>query len=409
MLNKDLLKEMIEKKYVNVQRHPSEDLFIYNYSKAAQFDGIWNEVTLMCRGLILDSNWNIIARPFKKFFNLEQHTPDQIPDHLTFEVYEKMDGCLGILYWDSHDNPFIATRGSFTSEQSAAANDILYRNKDLVNSFRKLDRTKTYCFEIIHPNYRIVVDYKGKKDLVLLGVIDTQTGVDVDFVDIPTSIVKRYDGVKDYRELRKLEESNKEGFIVRFSNGFRTKLKFAEYCRLHSILTNVSSKTIWRTLRGINKHGLLLKKAEDLIKKASPLIIDSPLLASKYLEKAERLKMEASLCPTKFSETLDNVPDEFYKWVELKKNLLIEDYNGLLYLMGNELQHVYNSLGDSSGNSFIAESERRKEFAEFVHSSKRYEYKRQVFALNDGKDISDTIWKMIEPKYETPFINNEKG
>ena len=62
---------MVEDGYVNVNKHPDLPLYIYNYSKGCQAKHVWNDVTEACRGLIVDSNQNIIARPFKKFYNYE--------------------------------------------------------------------------------------------------------------------------------------------------------------------------------------------------------------------------------------------------------------------------------------------------------------------------------------------------
>src|SRR4028119_412849 len=117
-----LLPEMLREGYVCVQRHPTAPLFIYNYTPKAQYERVWNEVTLQCRGLILDEGGKVVARPFRKFFNLEE--VDSLPAE-PFEVYEKLDGSLGILYWTG-EQAFIATRGSFTSEQSRKANQILH-------------------------------------------------------------------------------------------------------------------------------------------------------------------------------------------------------------------------------------------------------------------------------------------
>ncbi|MDZ7880897.1 MAG: hypothetical protein U5L45_24690 [Saprospiraceae bacterium] len=46
MINLALLREMIENNYVNVNKHPTHDLFIYNYTAKTQYDRIWNEITL---------------------------------------------------------------------------------------------------------------------------------------------------------------------------------------------------------------------------------------------------------------------------------------------------------------------------------------------------------------------------
>jgi RNA ligase len=277
-MNRELLNEMIEKKYINVTKHPKEELYIYNYSQKAQFEYIWNEVTINCRGLIADKDFNILARPFGKFFNLEEleNKGKEIPKE-NFEVYEKLDGSLGILYWIG-DYPFISTRGSFNSDQAIKGSKILYNKYSDV--FDKLDKSKTYLFEIIYPENRIVVDYGDKEELILLGIIDTKTGKNFPLEDIGFPIAKRFDGIKDFKKLKELEEDNKEGFVIKFDSGFRMKLKFEEYKRLHRILTNVSNKAIWE----------LLKDGGD------------------------------------FNEILDKVPDEFFDWVVKTKSELLQNY-----------------------------------------------------------------------------------
>lgn len=277
--NKELLRELLKNKLVSVQKHPYSDLFIYNYSPKVQYERLWNEVTLRTRGLILDSEMNIIARPFGKFFNLEEHKLNEIPK-LPFDVYEKMDGSLGILYW-LNNKPFIATRGSFESEQAKHATRILYEKYE--HTFDKLDKASTYLFEIIYPQNRIVVDYGAMDDIILLSVIDKETGVER-MEDIGFPIVKKYDGINDLNELRALEGDNKEGFVVRFKNGFRVKMKFAEYVRLHRMITGISNITIW-----------------------------------------EHLSEGRSI-----DELLENVPDEFYGWVKETKDDLIKEFNIIL-------------------------------------------------------------------------------
>ena len=98
-MNFELLDEMIAAKYISEKKHPDADLYIYNYTQKAQFERFWNETTMQCRGLILDGQRKIVARPFKKFFNYGEHETLSIPDG-PFKVYEKMDGSLGILYGD---------------------------------------------------------------------------------------------------------------------------------------------------------------------------------------------------------------------------------------------------------------------------------------------------------------------
>ncbi|MBS7254653.1 RNA ligase [Flavobacterium branchiicola] len=278
-MNTILLKEMISQNYVKVNKHPEHDLYIYNYTQNAQFERVWNEITIGCRGIILDGNNNVIARPFPKFFNLGEMENQVLPD-ATFEVFDKMDGSLGILYW-LNDVPFIASRGSFSSDQSDKGNEMLHEKyKD---SWALLDKSKTYLFEIIYPENRIVLDYGATEELVLLAIVDTLSGEEFPLEDIGFPIVQKFDGVKDIKTLSALNQNNKEGFVIKYANNFRVKIKFEEYLRLHRIITQVSNLNIW-----------------------------------------EYLKTNQS-----FEEILECVPDEFFSWVKQTKTDLENDYKAI--------------------------------------------------------------------------------
>ena len=152
------------------QTHPNFDLTIWNYSPRVQYERLWDNITLQCRGLVTNSNGEIVARPFKKFFNYEEHKPEDIPNE-NYEVYEKMDGSLGILFY--YNEWILATRGSFTSPQAIKGKELLEKY-----DYNRLDKNYTYLFEIIYPENRIVCDYDFE-DLVLLGIIHTKTGDEV--------------------------------------------------------------------------------------------------------------------------------------------------------------------------------------------------------------------------------------
>ncbi len=274
-----LLQQNITEGLVAVQKHPEQELYIYNYTQKVQYDRVWNEITLICRGLILDADYNVIARPFPKFFNLGELEELEVPE-LDFEVYEKMDGSLGILYW-AKGMPYIATRGSFTSVQSQKANALLYgKYKDCISN---LDPGNTYLFEIIYPENRIVLDYGDKEELVLLAIVETHTGKEFAVKDLGFPVVKRYDGIRDIAAIREMNDDTKEGFVIRFANNFRLKVKFKEYLRLHRIITQISSVDIWE-----------------------------------YLSSGQS-----------FEEVLEKVPDEFYQWVKKTRAGLQEQYTAI--------------------------------------------------------------------------------
>ncbi|WP_269236978.1 RNA ligase [Flavobacterium flavigenum] len=338
-MNTVLLNEMISKNYVRVNKHPEHDLYIYNYTQNAQFERIWNEVTLSCRGLILDQDRNVVARPFPKFFNLDE-IENQILPKTTFEVYDKMDGSLGILYF-INDVPFMASRGSFASEQSDRANEMLHGKYKETWSF--LDKSKTYLFEIIYPENRIVLDYGANEELVLLAIIDTQTGEEFPLENIGFPVVEKYDGINDISLLKELNIANKEGFIIKYANNFRIKIKFEEYLRLHRIITQVSNVNIW-----------------------------------------EYLKANES-----FEEILERVPDEFFNWVKQTKL---------------DLEAKYQTIENQCKLDFkVLES--RKETALYFQTCK---HPNVLFWMLDGKDYSETIWKMIRPTFQKPFNREEE-
>lgn len=346
-LNKDILLQLIEDGYIMVNTHPELPLMILNYTRKAQFEKYWNEYTLMCRGLIIDQDYNVIAMPFKKFFNYEEHKLEEIPSG-GFDAYDKMDGSLGILF-NYAGNWHIATRGSFVSDQAIRAKEILKKY-----NIENLNEEHTYLFEIIYPENRIVVDYGDDEKLVLLGIIDVKSGYDFTYdkilyhvnvrkIDFP--LVKRYDGVNDIKELKARNILNQEGYVLRYENGFRMKVKFEDYCRLHSIITNVSTKDIWEFLRD----------GRDV------------------------------------NELLDRTPDEFDDWVRKQVQLLTNEYLAV------------ESQVDLTFSKIYREGMLKKEFAQLALQE---QYSAILFKIFEHKPYNHIIWKMIEPEYSKPFFKD---
>jgi RNA ligase len=323
------------------QTHPTLPLTIWNYTEKVQYEGLWDEVTLQCRGLVTDDNGNIVAIPFKKFFNIEEgkHTPTS-----EFEVYEKMDGSLGIMFHYRGEWHY-ASRGSFTSDQAIKFKEI-FESKYKTSH---LTITNTYLFEIIYPENRIVVDYNGMEDVIMLGEIHNVSGEELDLKYWENSIfnvVKKYDGVKDYTTLKGMVEDNHEGFVVRFSNGDRMKVKGEEYVRLHKIMTNLSTTAVWEVLSNGGSMDELLK----------------------------------------------DVPDEFYE--------KIKEYETELRFSFDTIKREYEWIFNKIKNVYFDVYEKEFSRAEFAMLAKRYKYPSILFALLDGKDISPIIWKIVKPEFK---------
>jgi RNA ligase len=323
------------------QVHPSLPLTIWNYTEKVQYENLWDEVTLMCRGLVTDNNGDIVASPFQKFFNIEE---GKFEPTEKFEVYEKMDGSLGIVFW-YRGQWVVATRGSFTSDQSIKAKEILRKyNTDIM--FRHL----TFCFEIIYPENRIVLDYGTDEKLVLLGTFD-KNGKEMD-VDMWSQwgfdVVKKYDGINDYKQLKEMVKNDQEGFVVKFSNGDRVKVKGIEYLRLHKIMTNVTTTGVWE----------YLKNGEDVM------------------------------------EILKDVPDEFYNKIKTYVQHLKYGYFQISEDAGKKFDGMmYGKYNDKEP------IEDRKEFAEWVLTQPKH-MSGILFRMFDKKDYSEIIWNLIRPEFK---------
>jgi hypothetical protein len=385
--------EKLEKYYTDglliKQTHPTKDLTIWNYSQKVQYEKLWDDITMQCRGLVTNSKGQIVARPFKKFFNLEEM--DSLPSG-EFKVYEKMDGSLGILFYyeeeltderryniwfnnnyetgmerffDSnnlpdYDNPYyeptpktkgewiFASRGSFTSEQAIKGLEILKKY-----NLNPLSKGYTYLFEIIYPSNRIVVNYGLDEKLILLGVVHTM----IDDFEMPLDnctfimgtgfeTVKEYDLTDNIHLLKDTISTDNEGYVLKFNTRpiSRVKIKGDEYVRLHRIITNISNRDLW-----------------ELLKDNKPL-----------------------------DEILDKVPDEFYNWVkETVRDFVVRFEN-----IEKDYLEIFNNLLNQN-------LERR----DFAFKAKHYRHSGVLFNMLDKKDYKQVIWKIIYPSYSKPFKN----
>lgn len=270
------IKKRIDNGLLTVRKHPFLDLYIYNYTHKTQHQRLWDSYTRMCRGLIVDGQNNILNNPFQKFYNLGE-TEETMIQNLPCEVpsiTEKLDGMLGILY-EEGDNPAIATRGSFDSVYAEWATNWLRIKGYSLDDFKQ---DYTYLFEIIHPENKIIVDYGNRAELVLIAVRnnngDRKGDIELDHIkeaeELRLSYAREFSpgdgndkisGALKY--LEKFKGTESEGFVCKYSNGLRLKIKSADYKRLHKILTGLSAKAIWATLRDMGTVEHVLENVPD--------------------------------------------------------------------------------------------------------------------------------------------------
>lgn len=230
---------------LSCRKHPEYNLWILNYTPEVQYKQKWDETLLSSRGKVVDEFGKVIARPFRKFFNIGEHASPLLPNvpyGSPFKAYEKLDGSLGICFYYK-DKWNITTRGSFCSKQAEKAQKLL-KNYDCSG----LNRQHTYLFEILSEESRVVVRYE-KEELVLLGAIETSTGKEIDpeyLESLPFRKPSIYN-VSDISELS-LNKNNFEGYVIKFDNGLRVKVKLDEYLKVHRIICGFSANRVWEAL-----------------------------------------------------------------------------------------------------------------------------------------------------------------
>lgn len=405
VLDRDLLAAEVEAAYVKRNRHPSLPISIYAYSRACQYEGRWNEVTRQCRGLIVDDDENIVARPFAKFFNVGEHESDrEYADPLpieAFRVYEKVDGSLGILF-NFQGEWIIASKGSFISDQARWANKRLAKQDpadlDLLNT------AVTYCAEIVYPENRIVVNYGDRLDFVLLGGFFAD-GIEVPLENMaPTwklgSVVTTYGGGDSAAHLAKIMEltasnkqvnqlladgTNAEGYVIRFESGIRAKAKFAEYVRLHRLLTGVTERDIWRAL------------AFDALAK---LELAPKALAQSIKCSVDEVAKMAAAPNGAMATIVDGTPDEFDAWVTKVSSGLTEQATNLAEAGVKTFYKLREDVGTEDRGTF-------------ARALQAYTTDKRVqsicFSMLDDRPFDPFIWHSLYPAASTPFKEDDEG
>ncbi|MCX9084214.1 MAG: hypothetical protein OIN87_05360 [Candidatus Methanoperedens sp.] len=155
----------------------------------------------------------------------------------------------------------------------------------------------TYCFEIIYPGSRIVVDYKGRCELVLLGVLNKENNHELDHgkeaQEMGLTCAREFhfeelDHAQDY--LAKMQGIDHEGFVCRYSNGLRLKIKSDDYKRLHKVITGFSEKDVWEAL----KQGKTLDDTESDLRSSKDNIIEKATVMFRDANKFSTRKEQAA-------------------------------------------------------------------------------------------------------------------
>jgi RNA ligase len=212
-------------------------------------DDLGGAIRRECRGIIFDTEGNIMSRPYHKFFNVNEreetqiHMIDMTQPHV---IMEKMDGSM--------IRP-LRMNGMIRLATKMGVTDIAIEAEKLLDANQydwleyMMDDGLTPIFEYIAPTNKIVIDYSEPK-LILTAVRNTITGTYIKNLQFgaPFEVVPQYGsvngGLSDYI-VRARQQQGREGDIIRFATGHMLKIKNDWYVRIHK------TKDLIRTERNI--------------------------------------------------------------------------------------------------------------------------------------------------------------
>lgn len=329
----------------------TEDTFP-NISPAGNYSEVNKENTLKaalrreCRGIKFDMNGKLIARPYHKFFNINEREEtrfdkiDLEPKHL---LLEKLDGSMvhpmrvnGHIRW--------CTKMGITDASMQAEEYVARNYRYTVMSDHLLENGHMPIFEWCSNQNRIVLSYP--LDMLYLTAIRNQkTGVYLPYSEMKD--VAEYHGIpvvpilgQNIDEVSKME--NTEGIVIRYDDGIGHMYKL---------------KTEWYVLRHKSKDAIMREK--NVIEYCMSDKIDDviPFLTE---EDGKQLR-------------------DFYHALDAK-----------IIGLATKLELEFGDMLDDAKGS-------RKTFAE----ANTGPYKQFLFKMLDGHSIYDTLKKHIASKCGT--------
>lgn len=272
--------EMIESLRNNdlIRERKFEDLphiSSFNFTKQAFFDKKFDdELVIHARGLFLNNETGeIVARGFEKFFNInergiESAKIENVKSHFKapLRLYEKENGFLGIIGYDSSNNNLVfASKSDIGGEFSNNLKDIakkqfnegeleylkIFANKHNVN----------YLFEVNDPvNDPHIIEYKNEH-LVLIGVVKREfqfTQMKYEAMEKFASGFKNLPIKKKFVNFENLDNFEKFYNAVSKESALTTKRKLEGYvvedADCNMIKIKLPYYNFWKCMRGFTEQ-----------------------------------------------------------------------------------------------------------------------------------------------------------
>lgn len=353
-------------------------------------DGFYSE----CRSVVIDIiNDELIIAPFRKFRNLNECestsleiVEEKIKNAYTVEFSDKMDGSMMCARW-YQGQIWISSAQSLNPDNSWRLDDatrMFYENSGY-HSMCFLNSDKTFIFEYISMEDDHVVKYNPEEEgLYLIGMRNVETGEEYSY-DSVIKCANRY-GIlstktfktsldKVLNSLDKKKSNEAEGFVLNI-DGFKVKIKYDDYVKIHRILSDISSPNLIIQCIADNQFDDLIAKVPDLYKEKVYKVSD---IVFEYISKM------AKLCNFYYQEAPKYNKKDFMIWVNENVPKYAVVYVRNIYL-GDENNYVKSKRGHYKNREEITDllfqvKEKLSEFCQNLNEKETEEKDLQLEEL----------------------------
>ena len=263
MIISEFKKIVKDETYIVEHEFQIEDQKFYSYRYILLLSDYWkqNEYYQECRGITFDKNGNIVSRPFKKFYNLNENpsnTKESFDWNNVAAIYEKIDGCL-ISTLIVNNKVYFKTKADNETDEAKDCQEWFnnHLKKEELSSAIKIAHHLNYTpiFEFVSP-HRHLLGYK-EFNLYFLCLRNNITGellfertnplvaeivknLNVDIENKKETIFKDLSGEELLKSIENYQENTEqeEGVVVYFNDGKVVKCKTKWFFEVKNLIGN---------------------------------------------------------------------------------------------------------------------------------------------------------------------------
>lgn len=267
--------------YINRRDHPYLPLQIYNYTRKAQYEPLWDRATIHARGLVLCGK-EVVINPPKKFFNQGELFAPKINLRRAI-ITEKLDGFYIAVCKSTKFGLIVTSRGSFDNKYVDAAKKFITPaiQENLIPNL-------TYFCELCQdfPGDESLIVTRHPNPMLICWAIRDVNGNEFSPAKLsPFPYAQTF----TFKEAKNYLKGKVEGVVAYDpQTGDRVKIKTSWYLEMHKLISGCTKRNVWKVLaRGGDTDGFISNFPDELYGQADKWKNELITSFNKLLEKIE--------------------------------------------------------------------------------------------------------------------------